>query len=93
MSLNRFAARRDANESELVRAARQIGAQIEYAGPLDFWVGWRGQWFPVEVKTAKGKYTPEQILFLARCKEHNTPVHTWRTLIDVLTSLGAEQTA
>lgn len=93
MSLNRYAARRDANENELVTAARQIGAQWEQAGPLDGWIGWRGAWVPVEIKTAKGKYTDEQILFLGRCKQHGTPVHTWRTLIDVLNSLNATQTA
>lgn len=93
MSLNRYAVRRDANENELVAAARQIGAQMERTGPLDWWVGWRGRWFPVEIKTAKGKYTAEQVLFLARCKEHGTPVHTWRSMIDVLNSLNATLTA
>ncbi len=93
MSLNRYAARRDANEGPLIAAARQIGAQMEQKGPLDWWCGWRGSWFPVEIKTAKGKYTDEQVLFLARCKEHGMPVHTWRNLIDVLNSLNATQTA
>lgn len=93
MSLNRYAARRDGNEGPLIAAARQIGAQMEQKGPLDWWCGWRGAWFPVEIKTATGKYTDEQILFLARCKEHGTPVHTWRNLIDVLNSLNATLTA
>lgn len=93
MSQNRFDARRDANEGPLVSAARQLGAQMERTGPLDWWCGWRGAWFPVEVKTAKGKYTDAQVLFLARCKEHNTPVHTWRNLIDVMVSLNGEVSA
>lgn len=93
MSLNRYAARRDANEPALVRIAREIGAQMEQHGPLDWWCGWRGDWFPVEIKTAKGKYTDEQVLFIARCKQHNSPVHTWRSEVDVFASLGAVQTA
>lgn len=93
MSLKRYAARRDANEPALVRIAREIGAQMEQHGPLDWWCGFRGQWFPVEIKTAKGKYTEEQILFRARCKQHGTRMDTWRAEVDVFESLGARQTA
>lgn len=93
MSLNRFAKRRDANEPELVKIARQLGAQLEQFGPLDWWMGWRGKWVPVEIKTDKGKYTDEQILFFARCKEHGNPVHTWREADDVFASMNARQTA
>lgn len=93
MGLNRYAQRRDANEPQLVTIARQLGAQLEKAGPLDFWCGWRGKWFPVEIKTPTGKYTPEQVLFMARCTEHQNPHVTWRTAEDVLASLGARQTA
>ena len=93
MSLNRDAWRSDANEPELVGVARQLGAQLEQVGPLDWWMGWRGTWRPVEIKTEKGKYTDEQILFMARCKEHGNPHLTWRTVDDVLASLNARQTA
>jgi hypothetical protein len=93
MSLNRYAKRRDANEPELVGVARQLGAQLEQVGPLDWWLGWKGNWKPVEIKTDKGKYTEEQILFMARCKEHGNPHLTWRTVDDVLASLNARQTA
>lgn len=93
MTLNRYAARRDQNEGPLVAAARELGAQMEQEGPLDFWCGYRGVWFPVEIKAAKGKYTETQVLFMARCKAHGTPVHTWRNLIDVFTSLNARVSA
>jgi hypothetical protein len=93
MSLNRFAKRRDANEPELVSVARQLGAQLEQFGPLDWWLGWKGVWKPAEIKIDKGKYTEQQILFMARCKEHGNPHLTWRTVDDVLASLNARQSA
>lgn len=93
MSLNRFAARRDANENDLVKAARLLGALLEQEGPLDWWCFWRGQWIPVEIKTPKGTYTDAQVLFLARCKERQAPVWTWRTTDDVYRCLGARITA
>lgn len=93
MSLNRYAAKRDANESDLLKAARLVGALWEQWGPLDGWVFWRGAWTPVEIKTAKGTYTDAQILFLARCRERGAPVWTWRTVDDVYASLGAKVTA
>lgn len=101
MTLQRFAQRRDANQGPLVDAARELGAQWEQFGPLDGWIGWRGAWFPVEIKLPDGPrggrsdrhYTPAQVKFIARCKEHNTPVHTWRNLIDVMVSLNAAVSA
>lgn len=97
----RYAARRDANEGPLVSVARQLGAQMEKAGPMDWWCGWRGIWFPVEIKRPDGPkggrydrhYTDEQVLFIARCKEHGNPVNTWRDTTDVFNSLNARQTA
>jgi hypothetical protein len=95
VGLNRFDARRDGNESDLLKAARLIGAMWEEAGPLDGWVFWRGLWVPVENKNPQGRnrYTDAQILFLARCKERGAPVWTWRCVEDVFESLGARQTA
>lgn len=89
----RYAQRRDANEPELVTLARKLGAQMEKVGPLDWWCGWRGVWIPVEIKTKRGKYTEDQVRFLARCKAHGTPTLTWRTADDVLASLNARHTA
>ena len=93
MSLNRYAARRDANEGPLVRLARQLGALMLQEPPLDWLCGWRGQWVPVEIKTAKGKYTDAQVRFLMYAKERQLPVYTWRSEDDVLRDLGAQRTA
>jgi hypothetical protein len=93
VSLPRYAARRDANEHELVTLARQLGAQPEKIGPLDWWIGWRSRWVPLEIKTEEGSYTDKQVLFLARCKERQLPVWTWRAEADVYRDLGARRSA
>lgn len=86
----RYAAKRDANEPELVRIARQLGAQMEQFPPLDWWCFARGYWVPVEIKNPDGRnqYTDEQVLFLARCKERGSPAWTWRTPEDVVKSFN-----
>lgn len=95
MSLPRYAARRDDNEPELIQLARQIGAEFEKIGPLDWWCGFRGRWVPLEIKNpdGKNKYTDTQISFLARCKERQLPVWTWRGEADVMRDLGARRSA
>lgn len=95
MSLPRYAAKRDTNEGALISLARRIGAEFEQAPPLDWWCGWRGLWVPVEVKNLDGrnKYTDSQVLFIAKCKQRQLPVWTWRTEDDVLRDLGARRTA
>lgn len=93
MPLPRYAAKRDANEHELVTHARRLGVLFEKIGPLDWWVGWRGRWVPLEIKTEEGTYTEKQILFLARCRERQLPVWTWRTENDIYRDLGAIRTA
>jgi hypothetical protein len=86
----RRAAKRDANENDLVGYAEQLGLMWVQTGPLDGWALWREHWYPVEIKNVDGKnkYTDAQVLFLARCKERNAPVWTWRTLDDVMKSLN-----
>lgn len=93
MSLNRYAARRDQNEGPLVLLARQLGALMVKDGPLDWLCGFRGLWVPTEIKTAKGKYTDAQKLFLLYATERSLPVWTWRCDEDVFRDLGAKRTA
>src|SRR5688500_14836803 len=71
---HRFAARRDANEPPLVKLAQSLGALMVQSGPLDWLCCWRGRWIPVEIKTATGKYTDAQVIFLAHAKERQAPV-------------------
>ena len=93
MSMPKYAGKRDANEPELVKFARPLGAKFEKIGPLDFWVGFRGRWVPLEIKTDEGTYTPKQVNFMARAKANGLPVWTWRTEADVLRDLGARRAA
>ncbi len=87
--------RRDANEGPLVRLARSLGALLVQAGPLDWWMWWRGRWVPVEIKNREGRnrYTDIQVEFLAAAGERGAPVLTWRDESDVLRDLGARVSA
>lgn len=87
------AAKRDTNEPALISIVKQFGALWVQQGPLDGWVSFRGRWTPVEIKHGSNGYTDAQVLFLAKCKERNAPVWTWRDERDVFESLGAQQTA
>lgn len=93
MSMPRYSGKRDANEPDLIDVARQLGAELEKIGPLDFWCGFRGRWVPLEIKTDEGTYTPKQVNFIARCRARGLPVWTWRTEADVLRDLGAKRAA
>jgi hypothetical protein len=88
--VTRHAQRRDGNEPELVRMARQVGAVCwPLAEPVDWLVGWRGRWYPCEIKNGKaGRFTAQQIIFSAAAKERELPVWVWRSEADVLRDLG-----
>ena len=87
----RRAAKRDANEPALVKLARDLGAVMVFAGPLDWWCFWRA-WHPVEIKNPEGKnqYTDDQKKFLDKCYLRNAPVWTWRSERDVFDSFGVQ---
>jgi hypothetical protein len=54
VSLNRYAARRDTNEPEVVSALRSIGAQVWTLNrPCDLLCGYRGRFVTVEVKDGR----------------------------------------
>lgn len=91
MTMPRYAGKRDANEPDLLDLAEQLGAQFEKIGPLDGWIGFRGKWVPLEIKTDEGEYTPKQVNFIARCRNRGLPVWTWRTEADVMRDLGARR--
>lgn len=61
----RRAARTDANQTEIVAALRQVGATVQLLhtvghGCPDLLVGFRGQNYLFEIKTAKGKMTGDE---------------------------------
>lgn len=89
----RRAARRDANDPELVRFARELGAWlIPLNEPVDYLLAWRGMWYLVEIKDPAKKgwaseFTPEQRKFQQQCGEHRMRIHVWRTDQDVMATL------
>ena len=63
-TIMRRAAKRDANETEIIKALRQIGATVQPISENDtpdLLVGYQGINYLMEVKTAKGKLRTGQI--------------------------------
>lgn len=52
--------RRDANEPDIVKDLKKIGANVKRLQDDDLLVGWRGVNYLFEVKTADGKLTHSQ---------------------------------
>lgn len=60
MSINRYAARVDANQAEIVSAMRAAGALVWPIGlPVDLLVGYAGNTALVEIKRIEGKKAPK----------------------------------
>jgi hypothetical protein len=81
VSLSRHNPRRDANESGIVQALEQVGAEVwrlSGTGLPDLLVRFRGVLYAGEVKTASGRLRASQGAF---------PV--WRTTEDALQAIGA----
>lgn len=89
MAIYRAAARKDANQPEIVRGLRAIGASVHPISGKDIpdlLVGWKGKTFLLEVKGPKGKLKPGQFLF------HTTwpggPCEVVRSVDEALAVLG-----
>jgi hypothetical protein len=62
----RRAARVDSNQQEIVDALRKVGVKVEIVGkPLDLLLWCRGVTSFMECKTADGRFTKEQVEFMA----------------------------
>jgi Holliday junction resolvase len=86
----RRAARRDDNESSIVRALKQAGASVHRLndkGVPDLVVGIFGKMFLLEVKSATGKLTPAQERFIKTWK--GPPPIVVRTEWEALFAVGA----
>ena len=94
-----YAKRRDNNEPDLIRFARDLGAKLLMGGPLDWWLLHHAfGWIPVEIKDPdiegrKNEFTPAQRRFFAFAREHGGKWLTWRTDEDVMRDLGARRVA
>lgn len=69
MSLNRYAKRKDENQTEIVKALRQVGALVHIQDFPDLTVKHRGQLHWLEIGNPENKYrkrTQKQIDFIKR---------------------------
>jgi len=97
MSAMKYGARVDANQGEIVAAARAVGAEVQFlhsvgGGCPDLLVAFHGQWYVVEVKDgakppSARKLTPREVTWHEKFN-HYAPVHIWETVDDVLRTLG-----
>jgi hypothetical protein len=96
MSKNRYSARADANQPEIVKQLREMGATVQ-TGMDDLLVGWKGKTFWFEIKdpektlTKKGEWTstalkPAQIKLCDEWKGHYRVVHSIEQIIKELNS-------
>lgn len=89
MTLNRYAAKRDKNESAIVDALRKAGATvtpISGAGVGDLLCGFRGNNYLLEIKTKRGTLTEAQKQFRERWQGQYA---VCRTDIQALEAIGA----
>ena len=95
MSMPKYAARRDANEPDLITVAEQLGWRLwKMHKPAD-WLGLRrGVWFVVEIKNPDcqghaDEYTTQQKIFHRDVTNCGGKVLVWRTEADLLRDSGA----
>jgi len=68
-----YAKRTDANQAEIVKTLRQAGADVYDLSKVgkgipDLLVTFNGETILMEVKMPKGKFTPDQLKFIANWK-------------------------
>ena len=94
MSMPRFSAKRDANEQEIVDAARQLGWWLtKLDTPCDWLGAFRGVWFPIEIKGEHGTLTAAQKKFHREAYQRGASVLTWVDVDDVMIDSKARQSA
>jgi hypothetical protein len=88
MSLNRYAARRDDNEPDIVEALEKVGADVErLKQPCDLLVLFRYRFFPMEVDNPKSKHRKRSKKQLDTLKRLGIPMV--QTSDDALRVIGA----
>jgi hypothetical protein len=93
MSLRRVNPKRDRNEKPVVAALNQAGVvtyRLSSADLPDLLCGYRGRYFLVEVKSAKGRLEPGQVAFHATQTALGLPCYVVRSVDEALGLLGAD---
>lgn len=89
MGLIRYAAKRDANEAEIVATLERMGCHVEQiSGPglPDLLVSRAGRWYVAEIKAPKGRKTKAQEKFSEAARAH---VEILRSVEDAAEWVGA----
>jgi hypothetical protein len=94
----RIASKVDRNQSDIVRALRAVGAEVQPLhtvghGCVDLLVAYRGAWYVGEVKDgakvkSAQKLTPDEIEWHERFSRV-APVNVWTCQDDALRTIGA----
>lgn len=91
VTIHRQAAKRDANEPEIVHALRSAGAVVwMLPRPFDLLCGFSGRLVGLEVKGPKGNLTDQQETDMATCRRLGLPVYVVRTAEEALQAVGAK---
>lgn len=87
MSIHRRAAKRDANEAEIVEALKKAGAQVlRISQPVDLVVAYNLRNYLLEVKSDNGRLTPMQQKWFA---EWEGPAYVVHNPEEALLAIGA----
>lgn len=94
----RRAAKVDANQPEIVKKLRQVGAEVQPLhmvgdGCVDVLVAFRGAWYVGEIKDgskppSKQALTADEIAWHERFGQ-KAPVNVWTSVEDALRTIGA----
>lgn len=85
MSLNRWNAKRDGNEAEIVDALRKAGALVLHLNKFDLLIYFRGVLYMRDAKSADGRITDAQQQLL----DDGWPLEFIREPLDALRSIKA----
>lgn len=88
MKRKAFAKRRDANEPEIVKALRDVGATVIELDKFDLLVGFQGRDYKIEVKNPDGlnKLTEIQIDIIENWR--GSPLHVVRSVEEAIAVLN-----
>lgn len=90
VSLPKYAARRDGNESAIVDALQDIGAQVErMSKPCDLLVRFRGQVHVLEIDNPESKYRKREKAQLDFLRDWQVPLI--QTIDDAFRAIGASR--
>ena len=94
MSLNRYDAKRDQNEPEIVSTLRSVGAAVWLLSrPCDLLVGFRGRFVTMEVKKpgppSAQRLTLLEDIYAATCASMGLPHYIVSSIAEALAAIGA----